>query len=130
MKMNAYGYTKDTVVRAAKMPCMMVMSISSVDPEQMAEPAMIHVVGDEVWVTDWSTFMDAGFEAEHSIIPIAANEGWDSSKEMREAWLVFDDICEYGEPGSVVDNLDRKAMMSAMYKFKTGIDLVFKKEEC
>lgn len=130
MKMNAYGYTKDIEVRAAKTPCLMVMSVRESNPDEMAEPVMLHIVAGEVWVTDYATFMDAGFIDEHTIVPIATNEGWDDAKAVRDAWVVYDGIAEFGEPGSVLESIEWREMFAALWKFKTGNELVFKKEGC
>lgn len=126
MKMNAYGYTKDVVVKDAKSPCLMVMSISDAAPDVFQTPVMLHIVAGEVWVTDYDTFMDAGFAAEHSIIPIGQNAGWGSSDAVRNAWIVYDGIDEFGEPGSVLERIEWREMFSALYKFATGNEIIFK----
>lgn len=118
MKMNSRGYTKDTVVRDAKTPCLMIMR----GTEEL--PVMLHIVCGEVWVTDFDTFTDAGFTDEHNIVPIALNEGWDGG--LRDAWLVMEDVSEYGEPGSRLESTERRQMFAQMWKYKTGNELIFK----
>lgn len=120
MKMNSRGYTKDVVVTDAKTPCLMVMSA------EKEVVAMLHVIDGEVWVSDFDTFMDAGFEHEHTIVPMFRNEA--ANGALREAWLILEDVHEYGDPGTVAESLERRKAFAAMWKYKTGKELVFKTE--
>lgn len=112
----------------AKAPCLMVMPIAVQFGDKLSEkPVFLHPVGGEVWVTDFDTFMDAGFEVEHRIIPIDTNEGYGASQTVALAWdYLTHCISEFGEPTSVTDIIDRAAAFSALWKFKTGDDIVFK----
>lgn len=51
-------------------------------------------------------------------------EGWEDG--LRDAWLVMEDVSEYGEPGSRLESAERRQMFAQMWKYKTGNELIFK----
>lgn len=127
MKMNSRGYTKDSVIiKDAKSPCLMVLTREN-DESELECMGLLHVVGSDVWCTDYDTFMDAGFSDEHQIVPIGLDEG--KGKAVRDAWIVFEGIEEYSEAPSAVARAEWRQMFAILWEYKTGHKLIFKEAE-
>lgn len=121
MKMNTFD---KPVIRDAKEPVIMLCAHLSNDEK----PDLLHIVGGEVWVTDWDSFFDAGFDDQCQFLPVSGDMTKPQT-EARSAWEYFyngADSGEYGEPFSAAENENRKRHMAALFELVTGNKLIFK----
>lgn len=121
MKMNTFD---KPIIRDAKEPVIMLCAHLGNDEK----PDLLHIVAGEVWITDWDSFFDAGFDGECQFVPVSG----DMTKQgtaARLAWEYFyngADSGEYGEPWNSPENENRKRHMAALYELATGNKLIFK----
>lgn len=112
------------MAKQIKNPCiMMAQHVSFGD-----KPDFIHVVGKDVWITDFDTFMDAGFADECRTVVIGDYPP-EESKKARDAYDYFyegGDSGEYGEPMEPFEDEHRRRHFMALWEFITGEVVEFK----
>lgn len=129
MKMNSFGYTKDIVTKDTKTPALLMHYYPGEKPD-----ILIPINGD-IWVCKFDEFFDAGFEDGFGnnviFIPICGHD----CKPRTTARMAFNyfmngaDSGEYGEPTMHNEADHRRTYFAALYKMKTGHDIIFKAKE-
>lgn len=126
--MKNYNPDKAVIVRDAKEPVIMLCAHLS----NGEKPDLLHIVAGEVWITDWDTFFDAGFD-EENIQYLPVNGAMTKPQtDARIAWEYFyggADSGEYGEPWSKAENDHRRMHFAALFELATGHKFVFKDKE-
>lgn len=123
--MKNFNYVKDTIVRDTNTPVLMMCYFKDEKPD-----LLIPIAGD-IWVCEFDEFFDAGLDEKVSIYPICGHE----CKPRTDERIAFNyfmegaDSGEYGESMRPFEEEHRRQHFAALYKFKTGNELVFKLKE-
>ena len=122
--MKNYNSEKAVIVRDAKEP--VIMLCHNLPDEK---PDLLHIVGGEVWITDWDTFFDAGLDEDNvQYLPVSGSMTKPQT-DARIAWNYFfegADSGEYGEPWSEAENEHRKEHFAALASLVLGHEFKFK----
>lgn len=126
--MKSYTAEKAVIVRDAKEP--VIMLCHNLPDEK---PDLLHIVGGEVWITDWDTFFDAGLMGDDEVqyLPICGSMTKPRT-DARIAWEYFfagADSGEYGEPWSEAEGQHRRDHFAALATLLLGHQFIFKAKE-
>lgn len=126
--MKNYNPDKAVIVRDA--PELVIMLCAHLDNGE--KPDLLHIVGGEVWITDWDTYFDAGMEEDNTRFMAINGAMTKPQTDARIAWEYFyngADSGEYGEPWSEAENKHRKQHFAALASLLLGHKFIFKDKE-
>lgn len=122
--MKNYNYVKDTVVRDAKTPVLMMCYHTDVGEK----PDFLIPIGSDIWVCEHDEFFDAGLDENAVIIPVGHGlKG--AARAAYEYFYMGADSGEYGESMEHFEDEHRRHNFAILYKAMTGKELVFKLKE-
>lgn len=123
--MKNFSYVKDTIIRDAKTPVLMMCYFKDEKPD------LLIPIGGDIWVCEFDEFFDAGLDENVTIIPVCGHECKARTNERAafEYFMNGADSGEYGESMEHFEDEHRRKYFADLYKFKTGNELKFKLKE-
>lgn len=129
--MKNYAYVKDTIVRDAKTPVLMMCYHTDVGEK----PDLLIPIAGDIWVCEYDEFFDAGLDEGVTILPVSPKSFKGSETVKRDARLAWEyfyngaDSKEYGESMVAFEEEHRRTYFSHLYEAVTGNKMVFKVKE-
>ena len=127
--MKNFSYVKDTIVRDAKTPVLMMCYFKDEKPD------LLIPIGGDIWVCEFDEFFDAGLDENATIIAVNGHSFRGSADVQRDARLAWEyfyngaDSKEYGESMEPFEEEHRRMYFAALYEGVTGIKMNFKLKE-